>query len=84
VFDVTKRKFHNVLQGVAKEGTQLKPQDRELFEKWTEWNYNKYWDGAGKGGDGGQEDEEIPIEADIAIIDDPQCKRISKNPSGPR
>ncbi|EIN08341.1 UDP-Glycosyltransferase/glycogen phosphorylase [Punctularia strigosozonata HHB-11173 SS5] len=61
VFDVTKRKFHNVLQGVAPEGTKLRPENKELFEKWTRWNYDKFWQG--KGG---------PIDVDIVVIDDPQ------------
>jgi hypothetical protein len=66
VFDVTKRKFHNVLQGVAKEGTKLEDDDKELFEKWTDWNYHRYWRGACK--DTGNS----PIDVDLVVIDDPQ------------
>lgn len=74
VFDVTKRKFHNVLQGVAPEDTVLRPEDRKLFERWTEWNYNKYWAADGDG-DAGQEDAgRCPVEADVVVIDDPQRK----------
>jgi hypothetical protein len=66
VFSVTKRKFHNVLQGVAKEGTKLEQEDKELFERWTEWNYERYWRGATpKGG-------RSPIDVDLIVIDDPQ------------
>jgi hypothetical protein len=61
VFDITKRKFHNVLQGVAPKDTMLKEEDKKLFESWTEWNFKTYWSGV----DG-------PLAADIIVIDDPQ------------
>lgn len=36
IFDITKRKFHNVLQGVNKPGTKLHEEEKTMFEKWTE------------------------------------------------
>ncbi|KZV97732.1 UDP-Glycosyltransferase/glycogen phosphorylase [Exidia glandulosa HHB12029] len=65
VFDVTKRKLHNVLQGVAPPGTVLTKEEKELFERWTEWNYNKFWKDD-------SEERESPLKADIIVIDDPQ------------
>jgi hypothetical protein len=38
VFDITKRKIHNVLQGVAKEGVEMSDNDKKWFEAWTEQN----------------------------------------------
>jgi hypothetical protein len=38
VFDTTKRKIHNVLQGVAPEGTEMSDEDKRWFEIWTEQN----------------------------------------------
>lgn len=38
VFDITKRKIHNVLQGVAKEGVEMGREDKEWFESWTDEN----------------------------------------------
>ncbi|KAG8927276.1 hypothetical protein FRC03_009834 [Tulasnella sp. 419] len=58
VFDVTKRRFHNVLQGVNPPGVTLRDEDKQLFEKWTRFNYEKYWKNA--------------VKADVIIIDDPQ------------
>ena len=75
VFDITKRKFHNVLQGVAPLDTCLHNHEKELFERWTEWNYNKYWKADSKG-DSGATDGPSPIEADVVVIDDPQRKFI--------
>jgi hypothetical protein len=66
VFSVTKRKFHNVLQGVAKEGTELKAEDKELFESWTHWNYEQFWRGATRTAG------RSPIDCDLVVIDDPQ------------
>ncbi|GAA5863971.1 hypothetical protein JCM1840_000652 [Sporobolomyces johnsonii] len=62
VFNITKRKFHNVLQGVADKEIMLTEDDQELFESWTRFNFKRFW-----------ADEESPIRRlDIAIIDDPQ------------
>jgi hypothetical protein len=38
VFDITKRKIHNVLQGVAKDGVEMTDEDKKWFELWTEQN----------------------------------------------
>lgn len=38
VFDVTKRKYHNTLQGVAPKGTELEEDEKRWFEIWTEQN----------------------------------------------
>ncbi|GAA6023380.1 hypothetical protein JCM10207_002526 [Rhodosporidiobolus poonsookiae] len=62
VFNITKRKFHNVLQGVADKDVRLSDDDKELFTAWTEHNYNRFWSG-----------EDSPLKRlDIAVIDDPQ------------
>ncbi|GAA5875124.1 hypothetical protein JCM3774_001643 [Rhodotorula dairenensis] len=62
VFNITKRKFHNVLQGVADHDILLHEEDKQLFEAWTEHNFNRYWSG-----------EDSPLRRlDIAVIDDPQ------------
>lgn len=36
IFTVTKKKFHNVLQGVNKPGVRLHDTEKTMFEKWTE------------------------------------------------
>ncbi|GAA5907006.1 hypothetical protein JCM6882_000029 [Rhodosporidiobolus microsporus] len=62
VFNITKRKFHNVLQGVADPDVRLSEDDKQLFEAWTEHNYKRFWAG-----------EDSPLSRlDIAVIDDPQ------------
>ncbi|TPX62984.1 hypothetical protein PhCBS80983_g00131 [Powellomyces hirtus] len=60
IFDITKRKFHNVLQGVADKATHLTDEDKAMFEDWAEDNVQRYW-------------AEGPVlESDVIIIDDPQ------------
>ncbi|GAA6057866.1 hypothetical protein JCM3770_002729 [Rhodotorula araucariae] len=62
VFNITKRKFHNVLQGVADDDILLHEDDMVLFEAWTKHNYERFWAG-----------EDSPLKRlDVAIIDDPQ------------
>lgn len=61
VFDITKRRFHNVLQGVNPPDVELREGDKHMFERWTDWNYEKYWRGP-----------DNPVRADIVVIDDPQ------------
>ena len=38
VFDITKRKIHNVLQGVAEKGIEMNDVDKQWFEVWTKQN----------------------------------------------
>lgn len=62
VFNITKRKFHNVLQGVADKDVLLHEDEMTLFEAWTKHNYERLWAG-----------EDSPIKRlDVAVIDDPQ------------
>ncbi|WVQ94959.1 hypothetical protein IAU59_002049 [Kwoniella sp. CBS 9459] len=59
VFDITKRKFHNVLQGVAPKGVELNDEDKKWFELWTEQNYESFWSSGA-------------LDASVIVIDDPQ------------
>jgi len=60
VFEVTKRKFHNVLQGVAPADTHLTDEDKKLYESWGTDNAKRYWiDGPFK-------------TSHVIIVDDPQ------------
>lgn len=59
IFDITKQRFHNVLQGVSKPGTTLRPEHKEMFERWTEANLETFW-------------SEGAIDSRIIVIDDPQ------------
>lgn len=60
VFDVTKHKFHNILQGVAPKDARLTKEDIELYENWCRDNSERYWmDGPFK-------------TSDVIILDDPQ------------
>jgi alpha,alpha-trehalose phosphorylase (configuration-retaining) len=59
-----------VLQGVQKPDTELTDDDKALFEKWTEWNYDRYWKVAADG-------KPRPIDADVVVIDDPQRKQFA-------
>ncbi|GAA6063116.1 hypothetical protein JCM10212_002638 [Sporobolomyces blumeae] len=63
VWNVTKRKFHNILQGVADPSTLLTINDKHLFERWTEFYYRLFW---AKG------DGEFLKQFDVIVIDDPQ------------
>jgi hypothetical protein len=38
VFDITKRKIHNVLQGVAQPGVEISDVDKNWFELWIQQN----------------------------------------------
>ncbi len=58
IFNITKKKFHNVLQNVAPGGTKLTGQDKKLFNKWTKKNAGRF---AG-----------IFKKAKVIVIDDPQ------------
>nr|CAG8463147.1 6532_t:CDS:2 [Entrophospora candida] len=62
IFDITKRKFHNVLQGVAPPDVRLTKLDMERFIDWSNTNAECFWS-----------DDEGPIKnSDVIIIDDPQ------------
>lgn len=64
VFDITKRKFHNVLQGVADPDVRLTEEDKEIFIAWSDENASRFW-----------LDNKGPIKnSDVIIIDDPQCR----------
>ncbi|KAJ2159511.1 hypothetical protein GGF46_002967 [Coemansia sp. RSA 552] len=67
VFVITKRKFHNVFQGVTDdEQYRLRAEDKELWIEWCEQNFENYW-GAGK---------DVVESADVIIMDDPQVSAI--------
>ncbi|KAI8989412.1 hypothetical protein BDB01DRAFT_718772 [Pilobolus umbonatus] len=66
VFDITKRKFHNVLQGVAPPDVYLTEDDMEVFTEWSDENANRFW-----------LDKRGPIlNSDVIVIDDPQVSGI--------
>jgi alpha,alpha-trehalose phosphorylase (configuration-retaining) len=70
VFEITKKKFHNVLQGVApsSESAELTESDMRTYERWCESNVNAYWNNM-----------DSPIcKADVIVMDDPQCSGIIK------
>ena len=58
IFDITKRKIHNILQGVAPAYVKLTEQDKEVYKKWTRENA-KFFKKKFK-------------ESDVVVIDDPQ------------
>ena len=57
-FNITKRKFHNVLQNVAKPGTELNPEDKKKYNDWIKINADIF--------------KERFKKADVVVIDDPQ------------
>ncbi|KAI7903938.1 uncharacterized protein BX663DRAFT_432358 [Cokeromyces recurvatus] len=62
VFDITKRKFHNVLQGVAEPHVILTEEDKQVFIDWSNENAQRFW-----------LDDKGPIKnSDVIVIDDPQ------------
>lgn len=64
VFDITKRKFHNVLQGVAPPDVCLTEEDMQTFIDWSDENAKRFW-----------LDDNGPIKnSDVIVIDDPQGK----------
>ncbi|BFZ61429.1 hypothetical protein YB2330_002494 [Saitoella coloradoensis] len=77
VFDITKRKFHNVLQGVVpdNEKSRLTDKDKKIWLDWNKDNFEALWN----------EDDGPVVQSDLIIIDDPQlCGTIpmmkKKNP----
>ncbi|KAJ3327153.1 hypothetical protein HDU76_012303, partial [Blyttiomyces sp. JEL0837] len=65
VFEITKHKFHNILQGVEKHGVYLTDDDKRLYESWSKDNCERYWN-----------DGPHIVESDIIVIDDPQLAGI--------
>eukprot|EP00624_Nannochloropsis_granulata_P006562 evm.model.NODE_49373_length_27502_cov_28.034180.1 len=64
VFTVTKRKFHNVLQGVAPPDVCLTEEDKAKWLTWTKVNVERHWD-----------DPDGPLmTSDVIVIDDPQAQ----------
>ncbi|QBD77695.1 glycosyltransferase [Ktedonosporobacter rubrisoli] len=57
-FDITKTKFHNVLQAVAHPETVLSTEDKALYEAWIRENATAM--------------EPVFKQADVVVIDDPQ------------
>jgi alpha,alpha-trehalose phosphorylase (configuration-retaining) len=57
-FDITKKKFHNILQGVATEDTVLTAEDKKIYNDWIANNAAQL--------------ENVYIGADVVIVDDPQ------------
>jgi glycosyltransferase involved in cell wall biosynthesis len=43
VFDMTKHKFHNVLQGVAPADTHLTELEKDMWQRWCQQNVENYW-----------------------------------------
>ncbi|KAI8322023.1 UDP-Glycosyltransferase/glycogen phosphorylase [Martensiomyces pterosporus] len=67
VFVITKRKFHNVFQGVTQdEQYRLQQDDKNLWVEWCNENFDRYW-GEGK---------DVVESADVIIMDDPQVSAI--------
>ncbi|KAJ3109405.1 hypothetical protein HDU97_006650 [Phlyctochytrium planicorne] len=64
VFEITKHKFHNVLQGVAMPGNMLTKDDKHVYEAWCKDNCEAYWN------------EGPFLHADVIVIDDPQLSGI--------
>ncbi|KAI7870394.1 hypothetical protein BDF14DRAFT_1993964 [Spinellus fusiger] len=68
IFNITKRKFHNILQGIADPQVRLSEEDKKTFIAWSEENAKRFW-----------MDHQGPIRnSDVIVIDDPQlCGIIS-------
>jgi alpha,alpha-trehalose phosphorylase (configuration-retaining) len=49
---------------VAPPNVELTNEDKSLYERWIQWNYEKFWEKNGK----------CPTKAEVVVIDDPQCK----------
>lgn len=60
IIAITKKKLHNVLQGVAPPDLCLDDTDKKLFLDWSRENLERYW-------------LHDPIKySDVVVIDDPQ------------
>jgi len=62
VFDITKKKFHNVLHGIS--DLNLNDNDKKIFEEWTKENAKKF--------------KKVFKESDVIVIDDPQPSGLIK------
>lgn len=58
IFNITKRKFHNILQTVAETGESLTDDEKKKFDKWSKKNANKF--------------NSLFKKSDVIVIDDPQ------------
>jgi alpha,alpha-trehalose phosphorylase (configuration-retaining) len=58
VFDITKVKFHNVLQAVADPSIYLTEEDKKIYNSWIEENAFEL--------------KEVFLQSDVIVIDDPQ------------
>jgi glycosyltransferase involved in cell wall biosynthesis len=58
VFEITKKKFHNVLQAVAPPDVSLRNSDKKTIREWANRNANKF--------------KKDIINANVIVIDDPQ------------
>lgn len=58
VFNITKRKFHNILQAVADPKLELTEKDRELYNSWIKENAKIF--------------NQVFKKSDVIVIDDPQ------------
>ncbi|TPX30061.1 hypothetical protein SmJEL517_g06276 [Synchytrium microbalum] len=61
VFDITKRKIHNVLQGVTND-VWLTKEDEVILEEWWKDNAERYWTGGPF------------MNLDVLVVDDPQLR----------
>lgn len=66
VFDITKRKFHNVLQGVAPPDVFLGEADKQAFIDWSDENVERMWNA---------KDGPL-VNSDFIVMDDPQVTGI--------
>jgi glycosyltransferase involved in cell wall biosynthesis len=57
-FDITKPKFHNILQAVASPEVELDAQDKEIYHAWMKENAEML--------------HNVFLQADVIVIDDPQ------------
>jgi len=58
IYEITKKKFHNVLQNVASNDCSLNEHDKEIFNKWSKNNAVFF--------------KKVFKETDVIVIDDPQ------------
>jgi len=63
VFAITKQKIHNILQGVAPEGAELKEEDKSKIDQWLKMNYVVNW-------------KKVVENSTIIVLDDHQVARL--------